>query len=66
MTFFLLRHDITDPIRYRELYKLNSKTVGNSKDTFKNMAAGKLPDFVMDLLKPYLKDKYKFSAELIA
>jgi len=64
--FFLLRYDITDPVQFRQLYKLNSQTVGSSKNTYKNVAVGKLPDFVMELLNPYLLDKSKFSTELIA
>jgi len=66
LVYFLLRHDITDPIQYRQIYKLNSETIGQSKNTYKNSIAEKLPDFVMDLLKPYLIDKSKFSSQLIA
>lgn len=65
LAYFLLNHDITDPVQYRQIYKLSSARVGESESSYRTMKEGPLPDYVMSLLKPYLIEQPQYSAKLI-
>jgi|GEM_PF-4623339 len=65
LAFFLLRNDITDPQQHNHVFLLTSYRVGESQSTFSKREDKKLPDNVMDLLKPFLLSKSGFSSALM-
>jgi len=65
LAYFLLQHDTTDPAQYHHIFLLTSYRVGESQSSYGKRANKKLPDNVMDLLKPFLLEKSGFSSELI-
>lgn len=66
LAYFLLKNDTTDPRQYHHIYLLTSYSIGDTQSSFSKRANKKLPDNVMDLLKPYLLEKSGFSSALIA
>lgn len=64
LAYFLLTHDITDPLRARYIFDLTSERIGESQTSFK-AHGGKLPEFVLTLLKPYLVEQSRYSCRLI-
>lgn len=65
LALILLRYDITDPQQHHHLFLLTSERVGEAQSSYGKAAVKKLPDVVMDTLKPYLLEKSAFSAELL-
>lgn len=65
LAYFLLQNDTTDPAQYHHIFLLTSYRVGESQSSYGKRANKKLPDNVMDLLKPFLLEKSGFSSELI-
>ncbi len=64
LAYFLLTHDITDPLQARYVFDLTSERIGESQTSFK-AHGGKLPEFVLTLLKPYLVEQSRHSCRLI-
>lgn len=65
LAFFLLKHDITDPRQHHHLFLLTSERIGEVQNSYSKRINKKLPDNVMDLLKPFLLEKSAFSSTLI-
>lgn len=64
LAFFLLKHDITDPKQHHHLFLLTSERVGESQVSFAKRVNKKLPDNIMDSLKPFLLEKSSFSSTM--
>ena len=65
LALILLRYDLTDPRQQQHLYLLTSEMVGESQVTLAKNPNRKLTTYVMDLLKPFLREKSAFSSELL-
>ncbi len=65
LAYFLLKYDLTDPRLQQHLFLLTSERVGESQSSFGKRINKKLPDNIMDLLKPYLLERSAFSSGLM-
>lgn len=65
LALILLRYDITDPQQQRHLFQLTMERIGETQSNYAASMHRKLPDFIMDLLRPFISDKSSYSAALI-
>ncbi len=64
LAYVLLQDDITDYSVYQGKYLMTSERVGESSKSCKTMPVKKLPDNVLNLIRPYLLNKSDFSSPL--
>ena len=63
LAFFLLKQDITDPEKANHLYLLTSEKVGESAKSFDTkLPTKKLPDTVLNYMRPFLVEKSDYSS----
>lgn len=65
LAYFLLKYDVTDPRLYHHIFLLTSERIGETQSSYGKRVNKKLPENVMDLLKPFLLEKSAFSSPLI-
>lgn len=65
LAFFLLKHDVTDPEKYNHLYLLTTERIGEVSQSLTTKPAKKLPDNVLNYMRPFLVEKSDYTAALI-
>jgi len=65
LALFLLRNDITDESKKHHLFALTSERVGETQATYSKRQTKRLPDVVMDTLKPFLAEQSTNSTPLM-
>jgi hypothetical protein len=66
LALFLLKHDMTDEVIRRWLFRLRSEAVGESQASYDSSAPDNLPHIVRSLIAPFMKAAGSNTTSLIA